>query len=144
MLMPSDTESLVRQSLLERGMDFARPDPAAAWVDFKQFAEVPVECARDYLFFQTGDVRNGFDGYFDFVREFEMRGISGNEPVWFEQLHIEFTVPHARKLGMPTVNRFSVDFPSREEFFVAVERMPEFRIGLQFPGYVLRVYHTGV
>jgi hypothetical protein len=58
------------------GVDEAHPDPRAAWEVFKRYVAVPVECARDYLFFQVGEGRpeHGLDGYFDFTREFEMRG----------------------------------------------------------------------
>jgi hypothetical protein len=143
---PEESELRLLQMLREAGVDEARPNPAAAWEVFKRFAALPVECARDYLIFQVGDghPEHGSDGYFDYTREFEMRGASGDEPVWFEQVHIEFKVPPPLRLGVGTVTRFSDDFPDYEAFFAAVEQMPAFRAGLGFAGFVLSVYHTGV
>jgi len=143
---PKDTEPLLRQMLHDARVDEVCPEPTIAWEVFKKFVAVPVECARDYLFFQAGDgyPEYGLDGYFGFVREFEMRGVSGDEPVWFEQVHIEFKVPHVLRLSVRTVTLFSVDFPDYGAFFAAVEQLPEFRVGLAFQGFVLSVYHTGV
>ena len=145
-MTPHDTEPLLRRMLAEAGVDEARPDPAAAWEVFKRYVAVPAECARDYLFFQVGDGRPeyGADGYFDFTREFEMRGASGDEPVWFEQVHVEFKVPPPLRLGAGTVTMYSVDYPDYGAFFAAVEQSAAFRAGLGFEGFVLAVYHTGV
>jgi hypothetical protein len=145
-MTPKDTEPLLRKMLREAGVDEGRPDPVAAWEVFKRFATVPVDCARDYLFFQVGDgyPESGLDGYFDYTREFEMRGVSGLEPVWFEQVHIEFKVPPPLRLGIETVTLYSDDFPDYRTFFAAVEKSPAFRIGRTFQGFVLVVYHTGV
>jgi hypothetical protein len=143
---PEETEPLLRQMLEEVGVSESHPDPAAAWETFKRYVAVPAECARDYLFFQVGDGRPeyGSHGYFDFTREFEMRGASGDEPVWFEQVHVEFKVAPQRRLGLGTVTVYSEDFPSYAAFFAAVEQLPAFQAGLAFQGYVLDVYHTGV
>lgn len=145
-MTPEETEPLLRQMLADAGVSESRPDPAAAWEAFKRYAAVPADCARDYLFFQVGDGRPeyGSDGYFDFTREFEMRGASGDEPVWFEQVHVEFKVPPPGRLGLGKATVFSEDYPNYAEFFAAVEQLPAFRAGLGFPGYVLAVYHTGV
>ena len=145
-MTPQDTVPLLRQMLAEAGVNEARHDPAAAWEIFKRYVAVPAECARDYLFFQAGDglPEYGSDGYFDFTREFEMRGESGDEPVWFEQVHVEFNVPPPLRLGVGTVTLYSVDFPDYGAFFAAVEESPAFRAGLAFQGFVLAVYHTGV
>jgi hypothetical protein len=145
-MTPHDTETLLRRMLAEAGVSKALPDPAAAWEVFKRCAAVHAECARDYLFFQVGDGRleSGADGYFDFTREFEMRGASGDEPVWFEQVHVEFKVPPPLRLGTGTVILYSVDFPDYAAFFAAVEESAAFRAGLAFRGFVLDVYHTGV
>ncbi len=145
-MTPEDTESLLRQFLRDAGVDESHPDLVAAWKVFQRFAVVPVECTRDYLFFQVGDghPEHGLDGYFDFTREFEMRGPSGDEPVWFEQVHIEFKVPPPLRLGVATITRYSTDFPNLTAFFAAVEQLPEFQAGLRFKGFVLTVYHTGV
>lgn len=145
-MTPEDTEPLLRRMLADADVSEAHPDPAAAWEVFKQYATVPAECARDYLFFQVGDghPESGLDGYFDFTREFEMRGASGDEPVWFEQVHIEFKVPHQSRLGVGTVILYSADFPDYDAFFAAVEQSAAFRAGLAFRGFVLAVYHTGV
>ncbi len=145
-MTPEDTEPLLRQMLREAGVDRSYPDPAAAWEVFKRFAAVPVECAHDYLFFQVGDGHpgQGLDGYFDYTREFEMRGASGDEPVWFEQIHVEFKVPPPLRLGLGTVTLQSAEFADYREFFAAVEKLPAFRAGLAFAGFVLSVYHTGV
>ncbi len=145
-MTPQDTELVLRQMLAEAGVNETRPDPAVAWTIFKRYVEVPADCARDYLFFQVGEGRPEYaaDGYFDFTREFEMRGASGNEPVWFEQVHVEFKVPSTLRLGVETVTLFSVDFPDYGKFFAAVEELPAFRAGLAFQGFVLDVYHTGV
>jgi hypothetical protein len=136
----------LQQLLRDAGVDEHNPDPVIAWEVFKLFAAVPVECARDYLFFQVGDgdPQHGLPGYFDYVREFEMRGASGDEPVWFEQVHIEFIVPPALRLGVGSVTKFSVDFSDLGAFFAAVERLAEFQAGLTFKGFALSVYHTGV
>jgi hypothetical protein len=144
--MPSDTEPLLRQMLREAGVDEARPNPAVSWEVFKRFATVPAECARDYLFFEAGDghPEQGSSGYFNYTREFEMRGASGDEPVWFEQVVIEFAVPPPLRLGVGTITLFSVDFPDYGAFFKAVEGLPAFQAGLALPGFVLNVYHTGV
>ncbi len=116
---PKDSESLLRKMLRQAGVDQACPDPAAAWEVFKRYAVVPVNCDRDYLFFQVGDghPEYGLDRYFDDTREFEMRGIRGDEPVWFEQVHIEFKVPprsgwasgpsRCTRMTFPTIRRFS-------------------------------------
>jgi hypothetical protein len=143
---PKDSEALLHRMLTEAGVNVRRPDPAAAWEVFKRYVAVPAECARDYLFFQVGDGRPeyGSDGYFDFTREFEMRGSSGNEPVWFEQVHIEFKVPPPLRLGVGTVTLYSEDFLDYGAFFAAVEELPAFHAGLTFQGFVLDVYHTGV
>ena len=143
---PQDTEPLLRRMLAEAGVDEASPDPAAAWEVFKRYVAVSVECARDSLFFQVGDGRPeyGLDGYFDFTREFEMRGASGDEPVWFEQIHVEFKVPPSLRLGVGTLTLYSVDFPDCGAFFTAVEELSAFRAGLAFQGFNLAVYHTGV
>lgn len=145
-MTPEESELLLRRLLAEAGVDEAHPDPAAAWEVFKRYAAVPAECARDYLFLQVGDGRPeyGSDGYFDFTREFEMRGASGDEPVWFEQVGVEFKVPLPLRLGVGTVTLYSVDFPDYASFFAAVEELPAFRAGLVFRGLVLAVYHTGV
>ena len=73
-----------------------------------------------------------------------MRGASGDEPVWFEQVHIEFKVPPPLRLGVGTVTMFSDDFSDYGAFFAAVEELSAFRTGLAFRGFVLAVYHTGV
>ena len=145
-MTPEDTEPLLRRMLAEAGVDEAHPDPGAAWLAFKRYVVVPVECARDYLFFQVGDghPEYGSDGYFDFTREFEMRGASGDEPVWFEQVHVEFKVPPSLRLGAGTVTLYSEDHPDFDAFFAAVEQSSAFRAGLVFQGFVLSVYHTGV
>jgi hypothetical protein len=143
---PHETEPLLRQMLSDAGVEEPHPDPTAAWEVFKQYATIHAECARDYLFFQVGDGRpeSGAGGYFDFTREFEMRGTKGDEPVWFEQVHVEFKVPHPLRLGVGTATIFSVDYPDYAEFFKAVEQLPAFRTGLAFRGFALTVYHTGV
>jgi len=145
-MTPEDSESLLREMLRIAGVDEAHPDPTAAWEVFKRYAAVPVECARDFLFFQIGDSQPDRDiaGYFDFVREFEMRGPSGDDPVWFEQVHIEFNVPIPLKLNVDAVTHYSTDFSDYREFFQSVEGLPVFRTGLSFKGFVLSVYHTGV
>jgi hypothetical protein len=113
---------------------------------FKRYAALPADCARDHLFFQVGDgpPESGADGYFDFTREFEMRGASGNEPVWFEQVHIEFQVPPSLRLGAGTVTLYSVDFPDYGAFVAAVQQSAAFQAGLLFRGFRLAIYHTGV
>ena len=145
-MTPLDSERVLRRMLREVGVDEAHPDPVPAWEVFKRFATVPVECARDYLFFQVGDgyPENELDGYFDYTREFEMRGASGDDPVWFEQVHIEFKVPPPLRLGVGDVTLFSDDFPDYAAFFRAVEAQPAFRAGLTFQGFALSIFHTGV
>lgn len=145
-MSPESAEQILRQMLQEAGVDESHSDPSIAWDVYKRFAVIPVDCARDYLFFQVGDVDPDyeFDGYFGFVREFEMRGVKGDEPVWFEQIHIEFQVPKPLQLGVRTVTCFSFDFPDAEAFFASVEKLPEFKVGLEFNKFVLSVYHTGV
>jgi hypothetical protein len=145
-MSPEDTTSLLRQMLREAGVDENHPDPTVAWEVFKRYVDIPAACARDYLLFQVGDGQPeyGQDGYFDYTREFEMRGPSGNEPVWFEQAHIEFKVPAPLRLGVGGVTLYSVNFPDCKAFFAAVEELPAFRAGLAFQGFVLSVYHTGV
>jgi len=143
---PYNSESLLLHMLTVAGVDETRPNPAIAWEVFKKYVEIPVECARDYLCFQVGDGRpkSKLGGYFDFYREFEMRGEKGDEPVWFEQVHVGFKIPPKLKLGVGTITLFSLDYPDYLAFFDAVEQSLAFQAGLDFRGFELSVYHTGV
>ena len=131
------------QTLLsEARVDSARPSALDVWEVFKRFALEQVVCADNYLLFQVGDSETNHDTYFDFCREFKQYAAEGAP--WFEQLHIEFSAQRPHQLGFAPLTRWSYDFGSLGEFFVAVEGLPEFRAAASFQHWSFRVYHTRV
>lgn len=54
MIATSETLATFARMLTIAGFDKERPDPLLAWRVFKDFAEIPVECAEDGLLFQCG------------------------------------------------------------------------------------------
>jgi hypothetical protein len=120
----------------------APSDPRRVWNAFKQFSAERVECESDVLLFQAGDSEIRNDIYFDFCREFRLRG--ADNVVWYEQIHAEFLAHRPRRLHFNGTTSWSYDFDSLPEFFVAVEALPEFNAGVSFRHWSFSVYHTYV
>lgn len=131
MIQSSAAESHYRHMLREAGFSEQRPDALLAWRVFKEFAEVPVECSEDALLFQCG-VYN-FTGrdlfHFGFVRQFTFE--EDGEYDHMEQLDCSLLFEPDAKLQQLETNLWSYDFSSAEEFFSAVEVLPEFSMALQ-------------
>ena len=119
-----DFRDVMDLALLAAKFSFRRPDPATAWEVFMALAAKPVECEDSYLFWEASQ------DFFDFVREFSHRTEDG--AVWHEQLTIHFTAHTAARLDIRPTVVFSKDHSDYPEFFAAVGRRPEFRLGLEF------------
>jgi hypothetical protein len=128
MITTSKALPTLERMLAEAGFDSASPDAPLAWRVFKTFAAIPVECAGDALLFQCGTFTLSGAPLFnvDFTRQF-VHEVDG-EYDHMEQLHCTIYCEPLEELGEVKTNLWSYDFPSLEEFFAAVEALPEFQL----------------
>src|SRR5687768_6634798 len=112
--------------------------PAPVWEAFKAFGRRVAGQDGVGLLFQLG-VFN-FTGeplfYFDPVCQFERLDADG-EHDGFEPIHCELSCPPTAGLEGLETSLWSFDFPSVEEFFQAVEAMPQFAAAMAQPMYQL-------
>lgn len=113
----------------EAGFDFSKPDPKLAWEVFKRFVREPVECADDGILFECG-VFGSDDSPFtmDFVRQFSYE-VDGHYS-HMEQLRCGFGCPATSELKNLKKNLWAYDYKTLEEYFAAVENLPEFQIAM--------------
>ena len=116
--------------------------PAQAWHAFKAFGRQLAIQDGVGLLFQVGTFN--FTGeplfYFDPVCQLERLGTDG-EHDGFEQIHCELTCLPAPQLEGVEASLWSFGFPSVEDFFLAVEAMPQFEVAMAQPVYRLSVAH---
>lgn len=95
---------------------------------FKDFAQLPVDCAGDALLFQCGTFSFTSEPLFhlNFTRQF-MHEEDG-EYAGMEQLGCTVYYPPVDELRALGTNLWSLDCASPEEFFVRVEALVEFQI----------------
>ena len=141
-MKPIETVQRVHDHLATCGVTNGNPTPKQVWEAFKLFARDPVECQDDFMLVQVGDSAVMGDSYLDFCREFRLIDADGD--AWSEQVHAEFKTVLPTKLGHKQTDCASYDYESLDDFFRAVEEMPEFQAGLAFDGWDFSVYHTGV
>lgn len=131
MIQANETDEVLIKMLNESDFDFNKPDPKLAWENFKEFFNIKVDCADDALFFQCG-VYN-FTGedlfHFEFVRQFVFE-IDG-EYDHMEQLRLTIYYKPSKELQDLTINSWSCDCNTIEEFFSKVENMSSFKIPIE-------------
>lgn len=128
-----EAEARLKQLLNAAGGDARRPNPLDAWRVFKQFAAEPVDCAEDGLLFQCGvyDFSGAKRFHFDLVRQFTVADEHGDYD-HMEQLHCEFTCAPTPALRKCKAGVWREEFDDdTDQFFAAVENMPEFQAGTQ-------------
>lgn len=128
MIQSSETEAYFSRMLAQAGFSEQKPDPLLAWQTFQAFSAVPVDCAGDDLLFQCGVY--GFTGrelfHFGFVRQFTFEEEDG-EYGGMEQLDCAVLFEPDPELRTLETSLWSSEFDSAEEFFAAVEALPEFQ-----------------
>lgn len=133
----------LRQLLAEAGFDPNRPDPAVAWVAFKQFAAEPVDVPTTELWFEAGDgdAANDYPAYFDFVRMFSH--YTEEDVEWDEQVTAHFTAPPSVRLGLRGRSVHAKDVTTLQSWFRAVEASPSFKAGVEFTKWSFEVRIDG-
>ena len=137
-----ETVNRLQTLLSEMGANEHKPTPEEVWKAFKLFAIEPVDCEDDFVIVQVGDSEVMGDSYLDFCREFRLSDSEGDS--WSEQMHAEFKATLPGKLGCKQTDCASYDYPNIDEFFAAVEKMPEFKMSLLFSEWSFEVYLTDV
>ena len=143
------TRSLEKERLLAllqtHGAVGSNVAPAAAWEAFKAYGREVAGQRGVGLLFQVGTY--SFTGeplfYFDPVCQFELVD-EEEEHEGFEQLHCELSCHPRPELAAVEGNLWSFNFASAEDFYRAVEALPEFQAALQQPIYHLSVTHESV
>ena len=125
-----ESEAILTRLLREAEIDLDQPrveDVQRAWQCFKQFCRLPAERAEDGILFQCGIFT--FTGeplyYFDYVRQFECEGLEGDDALL--QLHCEFRFTPTDEMAELDTNLWSFDYPTLDDYFAAVEGLPEFQ-----------------
>jgi len=143
----SDTpQSLrLRELLAHHGAFHAPVSAASAWAAFKDYCREVFGPESIGLLFQVGTY--DFTGqplfYFDPVCQFEKTDAEG-EHDHYEQLHCELTCPTNQTLNSTNASLWSFDYATADDFFAAVEAMPEFQVAVQQRGYAVAVTHEDV
>ena len=118
------------------------PIPLDVWEVFKVFSLTEVVSKDDFLMVQVGDSDVMEDSYLDFCRELSFSDDEGDS--WRKQLHAEFKCQLPAKLGFDAVDCLSDEFSNLNDFFNAVEFMPEFQAALTFQGWAFELYFEDV
>jgi hypothetical protein len=130
--------------LAARGIAGSIGCPAAAWDAFKEVGREYFGSAGVDLLFQAGNY--GFDEprfVCDPVCQFEVLDDEG-EHDHFEQTHLEMSCDLSGDLRGHMAQLWSSEFSSPEEFFAAVEALPEFHLAMKPKQYRLNVSHEAV
>mgnify|MGYP000090622589 CR=1 FL=1 len=114
------------------------PSPLDVWESFKIFSLEEIESEDDFVMVQVGDSDVMEDSYLDFCRELTYRDEDGDS--CSKQIHAEFKCKLPDKLGYEAEDCVSDDYPNLNDFFNAVEAMPEFKAALEFPGWSFELY----
>jgi hypothetical protein len=131
--------------LRQRGLSEQQTDALLAWRLFKEFARVPVECWDDALLFQCGvyDFTGRDLFHFGFVRQFTFQ--QDGEYDHMEQLDCSLLFEPDAELQHLKKEMWSYDFGSAEDFFAAVEALPEFDVALQARNPLrMEIFHNEV
>lgn len=143
MTHPSPDKRLL-ELLSARGIGGSFCSPAAAWDAFKEFGREHFGSAGVALLFQAGDY--GLDEpqfVCDPVCQFEVLDDEG-EHDHFEQTHLEMSCDLSSALRGQFAELWSFGFSDPDEYFAAVESMPEFQLAMEPTRYRLNVYHEAV
>ncbi len=131
--------------LSQHGVTETTVNVVAAWEAFKCFGREVIGQEGVGLLFEVGTF--SFSGeplfYFDQVVQFEVKDEEG-EYDHFEQTHCELTGPPSDTLGNTKYSLWSFDFATADEFYQAVEALPEFQLAVQYSPYKMNVYHEEV
>jgi len=130
--------------LAAKGISGSLGSPAAAWAAFKEFGREHFGSAGVGLLFQAGDYGFGEPRFVcDPVCQFEVLDEEGQHD-HFEQTHLEMSCDLSGDLKGQTAELWSFEFSSPEEFFAAVEALPEFQLAMKPKQYRLNVFHEEV
>jgi hypothetical protein len=138
-----EAEAHLRQMLLDAGFDLNHPSPALAWEVFKGFVAVPVESVGgrtcEEVWFEACDGRwkQGWPGYFDFVRQFLQDSEGGAE--FHEQITAHFTCAPDVQLGIGEGSTRWVDLGDLPASFRQVEESAAFKAGARFTRWAFEV-----
>lgn len=144
---PEDSEQVLRNMLVQNGLDFSNPDPLLAWEIFKQFVQLPISQpgVTEGVLFQCGvfDFTGQDLFYLDFVRQYEFSDEDG-EYDHMEQVHCELNALPTSELELINTNLWAEDCDSLQDFCTQVESMNEFQVAVQHRPYTLEVSHEEV
>ncbi len=131
--------------LRQHGVSNSSASGLAAWTAFKEYGREVFGPESVGLLFQVGVYT--FTGaplfYFDPLCQFEFTDKDG-EHDHFEQLHCELTCPASDSLKSVKTSLWSFDYPAADDFFAAVEALPEFQAAIEQPAYNMAVTHETV
>jgi len=144
--LPDTPQSLrLRELLASHGATDAPVSAASAWAAFKDYGREVFGPENVGLLFQVGtyDFTGQLLFYFDPVCQFEKVDDEG-EHDHYEQLHCELTCTPNPTLNGTSANLWSFDYATADDFFAAVEAMPEFQVAIQQGSYAVTVTHEDV
>lgn len=117
MIKVNEAKEVLINMLIESGFDFNNPNSELAWIVFKKFFSIKVDCTDDALLFQCG-VYN-FTGedlfHFEFVRQFIFEIDKDYDHM--EQLRLTIYFKPKKELQELKTNLWSYDCSSIDEFF---------------------------
>ena len=141
----STEEELLGVLLAEQGATGPRVSALAAWRAFKDFAfRIQMEDGSGLLF-QVGNYAfEGADQFcVDYVLQLESVG-AGGEHEGFEQLHCQMTCLPTPEVRGIVADLWSFAYPTLDDYFAAVEALPEFATATRQAQYGLRVFREHV
>lgn len=116
-----------------------------AWRAFKDFARTVELADGTGLLFQVGTY--AFEGpprfHVDYVLQIESAAADG-EHEGLEQLHCELTCPPTPEVDGVETDLWSFAYPTVDDYYAAVEALPEFEIAVRQGSYRLRVHREHV
>lgn len=138
-------EKALVAALAQHGAQGPLASALDAWRAFKDFARTVELADGTGILFQVGTY--AFEGSplfrVDYVLQIESVAADG-EHEGFEQLHCELTCPPMRQLQGVVTDIWSFAYPAVDDYYAAVEALPEFEIAVRQGSYRLRVRHEHV